>query len=317
MSRTYSRYSAPSGASTGSYGETPSDQGYDRGYSYGSSTEYGSGYGSTDYTSRRTHSYGSYGSYSSYGSATGLADRPTGEYPSTYGDTDRFTAADADYAGGADTDAAYDDYDDEIYEYDDAIDRRWVWVASVAGAILLVAVICTVVILGGGDSGPVTAPITPPSTSQSATPTASAAPSAAPRPRVPAAPPTASLAPETVTTVTPTAAAPTPEAVPPVDPAAPAAPAAPVPNTVTYRVTGTKSLLDLVTVIYTDGQGALQTDVNVALPWAKTVTLNPGVTLSSVTATSVTGQLNCSISDGSGAAVAAQNNNTMITTCTK
>ncbi|MBN9635843.1 MAG: hypothetical protein J0H22_11715 [Actinobacteria bacterium] len=314
MSRTYSRYSAPSGASTGSYGDTPSHQGYDRGYSYGSSTEYGSGYGSTDYTGSRTPSYGS---YSSYGSATGLADRPTGKYTSTYGDTDRFTAADADYTGRDDADAAYDDYDDEIYEYDDAIDRRWVWVAGVAGAILLVAVICTVVILGGGDSGPVTAPITPPGTSQSATPTASAAPSAAPRPRVTAAPPTTSLAPETVTTVTPTAAAPTPEAVPPVDPAAPAAPAAPIPNTVTYRVTGNKSLLDLVTVIYTDGQGALQTDVNVALPWAKTVTLNPGVTLSSVTATSVTGQLNCSISDGSGAAIAAQNNNTMIATCTK
>lgn len=312
MSRTYSRYSAPSGASTGSYGDTPSYEGYDRGYSYGSSTAYGSGYGSTDYSSDRGHSYGS---YSSYGSATDLADRPTREYTSSYGDTDRFTASDADYAD-ADADAAYDDYDDEIYEYDDGIDRRWVWVAGVAGAILLVAVICTVVILGGGDSGPVTAPITPPSTSQSATPTASAAPSAAPRPRVTAAPPTASLAPETVTTVTPTAAAPTPaEAVPPVDPAA--VPAAPVPNTVTYRITGNKSLLDLVTVIYTDGQGALQTDVNVALPWAKTVTLNPGVTLSSVTATSVTGQLNCSISDGSGQAVAMQTNNTMITTCTK
>jgi hypothetical protein len=315
MSRTYSRYSAPSGASTGSYGDTPSYQGHDRGYSYGSSTGYGSGYGSTDYASDRTRSYGSYGSY---GSATDLADRPTGEYTSTYNDTDRFTAADAEYAGG-DAGAAYDDYDDdEIYEYDDAIDRRWVWVAGVAGAILLVAVICTVVILGGGDSGPVTAPITPPSTSQSTTPTASAAPSAAPRPRATAAPPTASLAPETVTTVTPTApapTAPTAEAVPPVDPAA--VPAAPVPNTVTYRVAGNKSLLDLVTVIYTDGQGALQTDVNVALPWAKTVTLNPGVALSSVTATSVTGQLNCSISDGSGAVVALQNNNTMITTCTK
>jgi len=310
MSRTYSRYSTPSGASTGSYGDTPSHQGYDRGYSY----SYGS---STGYGSDRTHSYGS---YSSYSSATDLADRPTREYSSTYGDTDRFTAADTDYTGGdadaAYDDAAYDDYDDEIYEYDEGIDRRWVWVAGVAGAILLVAVICTVVILGGGDSGPVTAPITPPSTSQSATPTAAATPSAAPRPRVAAAPPTASLAPETVTTVTPTAAAPTPaEAVPPVDPAA--VPAAPLPNTVTYRITGNKSLLDLVTVIYTDGQGALQTDVNVALPWAKTVTLNPGVTLSSVTATSVTGQLNCSISDGSGQPVAVQSNNTMITTCTK
>ena len=70
-------------------------------------------------------------------------------------------------------------------------------------------------------------------------------------------------------------------------------------------------------VLREDGQGALQTDVNVSLPWAKTVTLNPGVSLSSVTATSVTGQLNCSISDGSGAAVAVQNNNTLITTCTK
>ncbi|OKH80719.1 hypothetical protein EB75_20215 [Mycobacterium sp. ST-F2] len=302
MSRTYSRYSAPSGASTDSYGDTPSYQGYS------------TGYGSTDYIRDRGYSYGSYSSYGSYGSATDVADRPAGEYTSTYGDTDRFTAADADH----ETDAAYDDYDDdEIYEYEDGIDRRWVWVAGVAGAILLVAVICTVVILGGGDSGPVTAPITPPSTSQSAAPSASATPSAAPRPRVTAAPPAASLAPETVTTVTPTAAAPTPtEAVPPVDPAA-AAPAAPAPNTVTYRITGTKSLLDLVTVIYTDGQGALQTDVNVSLPWAKTVTLNPGVTLSSVTATSVTGQLNCSISDGTGAAVAAQNNNTLITTCTR
>ena len=51
----------------------------------------------------------------------------------------------------------YDDYagydvDDDVYEYVEPIDRRWMWVAGVAGAILLVAVICTVVILGGGDS---------------------------------------------------------------------------------------------------------------------------------------------------------------------
>jgi len=82
-------------------------------------------------------------------------------------------------------------------------------------------------------------------------------------------------------------------------------------------VTGNRNLLDLVTVIYTDSQGALQTDVNVALPWAKTVVLDPGVTLSSVTATSVTGQLNCSITDAAGTAIAAQNNNTMIANCTK
>ena len=76
-------------------------------------------------------------------------------------------------------------------------------------------------------------------------------------------------------------------------------------------------LFDLVTVIYTDEQGALQTDVNVALPWTKTVVLDPGVTLNSVTATSVAGQLNCSITDASGTAIAAQTNNTMIANCTQ
>jgi hypothetical protein len=198
----------------------------------------------------------------------------------------------------------YDDYGD-IEEYYEPVDRRWVWVAGVAGAILLVAVICTVVILGGGDSGSVSTTVAPPTTSQPAATTSA--------PRVsttPAAPPAASLPPETVTTVTPTESAP-PSAAP-----TEAAPA-PAPNTITYRVTGNRSLIDLVTVIYTDAQGALQTDVNVALPWSKTVVLDPGVTLSSVTATSVTGQLNCSIIDASGTAVAAQNNNTMIANCTK
>ena len=93
--------------------------------------------------------------------------------------------------------------------------------------------------------------------------------------------------------------------------------AAPPPRTITYTVTGNRQLIDLVTVIYTDQQGALQTDVNVALPWSKTVVLDPGVELSSVTATSVAGQLNCSITDAAGALLAAQNTNSMIATCTK
>jgi hypothetical protein len=118
------------------------------------------------------------------------------------------------------------------------------------------------------------------------------------------------LPPETVTTVTPTAIA------PPSDTPTEAAPS-PSPRTITYRVTGNRQLLDLVTVIYTDAQGALQTDVNVALPWSKTVVLDPGVQLSSVTATSVMGQLNCSVTDASGTAIAVQNNNTMIANCTK
>ena len=205
----------------------------------------------------------------------------------------------------------YDDYDDdgEIEEYYEPIDRRWIWVAGVAGAILLVAVICTVVILGGGDSGSVSTTVAPPVTTSQPAATTSAAPVTT-TPSAP--PPVASLPPETVTTVTPTASVP-----PSTTPTQAAPPQAPAPNAITYRVTGNRNLLDLVTVIYTDSQGALQTDVNVALPWSKTVVLDPGVTLSSVTATSLTGQLNCSITDAAGAAIAAQNNNTMITNCTK
>jgi hypothetical protein len=197
----------------------------------------------------------------------------------------------------------YEDYDD--YDDYEPIDRRWIWIAGVAGAILLVAVICTVVILGGGDSGSVSTTVAPPATTQ---PAATSAPRVATTPS--ALPPAASLPPETVTTVTPSASAPPTGA--PTDAAT-----APAPNTITYRVTGNRNLIDLVTVIYTDAQGALQTDVNVALPWAKTVVLDPGVTLSSVTATSVTGQLNCSITDAAGTAIAVQNNNTMIANCTK
>jgi hypothetical protein len=211
----------------------------------------------------------------------------------------------------SDDDGGYDAYDD-FEDYDDyqPIDRRWVWVAGVAGAILLVAVICTVVILGGGDSGSVSTTTAPPITTNQPAATTSAPP-VAPTPS-----PSASLPPETVTTVTPTpsATASAPPVAPPI--AAPTV-AAPAPRTVTYRIFGNRPLLDLVTVIYTDQQGALQTEVNVALPWAKTVVLDPGVELTSVTGTSVTGQLNCSITDASGALITQQNNNSMITACTK
>jgi hypothetical protein len=198
----------------------------------------------------------------------------------------------------------FEDYDDDYDDYDDdPIDRRWIWIAGLAGAILLVAVICTVVILGGGDSGSISTTVAAPVTT-SARPSTSVPPAAT----TPATPPPAALPPETVTTLTPSASAPPSET--PTE-------AAPSPRTITYRVTGNRQLIDLVTVIYTDAQGALQTDVNVALPWAKTIVLDPGVELSSVTATSVGGQLNCSITDASGSALAAQNNNTMIATCTK
>lgn len=218
---------------------------------------------------------------------------------------------------GADVDDSVDalDYDglEEFVDYPDydeaRIDRRWMWVAGVAGAILFIAVVTTGVILGGGDSGSVSATMTSSAPTSAAPATTTAAlPPAAASPAIPALPP------ETVTTVSPT---PTAQAVVPVAPEAAPPPPAPSPRTITYRVTGNRQLIDLVTIIYTDQQGALQTDVNVALPWAKTVVLDPGVELKSVTATSVAGQLNCSITDAAGTLIAAQNNNSMIATCTQ
>jgi hypothetical protein len=216
------------------------------------------------------------------------------------------TVGELDYGGPGEFDEDYADFDD----YDEAridearIDRRWMWVAGVAGAILFVAVITTGVILGGGDSGSVSTTVGPTTTTQPAATTSAPPAATTPSSRPPAAP----LPPETVTTVTPTASAP---------PSTASTETAPAPRTITYTVTGNRQLIDLVTVIYTDQQGALQTDINVALPWSKTVVLDPGVELSSVTATSVAGQLNCSISDASGALIAAQNTNSMIATCTK
>ena len=86
-----------------------------------------------------------------------------------------------------------------IDEYDDTqpIDRRWMWIAGVAGAILFVAVIATGVILGGGDSGSVSTTVARRRRHQPAATTS--APPAATTPSAP--PPAAPLPPETVTTV--------------------------------------------------------------------------------------------------------------------
>lgn len=228
---------------------------------------------------------------------------PEPEGYSDYGDYGDYR----DYSGET---SGYDDYEQQYDE--ERIDRRWMWVAGIAGVILFIAIGTTGIILGGGDSGSVSAT----ATSEAPAPATTSAPRAA-------APVVPSLPPETVTTVSPTAsptASATAEVTPPPGTTPPAAvppPAPPSPRTITYRVTGNRQLLDLVTVIYTDGQGALRTDVNVALPWVKQVILDPGVELKSVTATSVAGQLNCSILDASGTLIAAQNNNSMIATCTR
>jgi hypothetical protein len=82
-------------------------------------------------------------------------------------------------------------------------------------------------------------------------------------------------------------------------------------------VTGTKTLLDLVNVVYTDARGYPQTEFNVSLPWTKVVVLNPGVTTQSVVATSFVGRLNCAIVNAQGQVEVASANNANLATCTK
>ncbi|WP_293004211.1 MmpS family transport accessory protein [Mycobacterium sp.] len=164
----------------------------------------------------------------------------------------------------------------------------------------MLAVIATLVIVNGGDSGSTSATVVVPP-SRTTTPHL-----------VPALPP------ETMTTITPTSRPPvpttTPSATPP--PVVPSAAPDVAGRTFVYRVAGTKGLLDLVTIVYTDASGAPQTDFNVSLPWSRTIVLNPGVSTRSVVATSLTGRLNCSIADAVGQNVALSTSSTMIATCT-
>ena len=104
-----------------------------------------------------------------------------------YGRVPRATYANYDTYDPAYDEVVYDDEADTDYadyefpaDYHEPLDRRWIWVAGVAGVILMVAVICTGVILGGGDSGTVTAGAT---TSADADPTAQPSATAAPRRR--------------------------------------------------------------------------------------------------------------------------------------
>jgi Mycobacterium membrane protein len=199
-----------------------------------------------------------------------------------------------------------DDTVDDIYaDGDDSWgDGRWRPIAAVAGIIFVLAVIASVVIVNGGDSGSTSATVVVP-------------PSRSTTPRlVPALPP------ETVTTLTPSSRPPSPTATstvptPTPPPAAPPVPPDVAARTFVYRVAGTKGLLDLVTIVYTDASGAPQTDFNVSLPWSRTVVLNPGVGMRSVVATSLTGRLNCSIADGVGENIAISTSSTMIATCSR
>lgn len=207
-----------------------------------------------------------------------------------------------------------DDFYSDVDEHAGAPDHRWRPLAVIAAGVLVLAVIATALILNGGDSGTTTATVVGPPPTRTVI--------ATPGPTLPTAAPSTSLPRETVTTVTPppttqptTAPSSSPVATAPQ--AVPPAPPTVNPRTIVYRVTGTKQLLDFVSIVYTDARGLPHTDFNVSLPWSKMIVLNPGVQLKSVVATSIGGHLNCMITDAQGQTVVASTNNAMIATCTR
>jgi hypothetical protein len=209
------------------------------------------------------------------------------------------------------------DYDDGYGELAWPADRRWRPIVAFVGAVVAVGAVATAVIINSGDSASTKATVgAPVPRTVTSAPRTTVPPSASPSPS-PSTSRAPQLPPETVTTVTTPSAAPTrtPTAVPP--PTVLPPPAALNPRTVIYSVTGTKQLLDLVNVVYTDARGYPQTEFNVSLPWSKVIVLNPGVQIQSVVATSIYARLNCSIVNAEGQAVVASTNNASLATCTR
>jgi hypothetical protein len=235
-----------------------------------------------------------------------LTDRlgPVYDYPAD----DDYDGADTDVLGG---------YGDLAWPSD----TRWRPAAAILGAVVAIGAIATAVIVNSGDSASTKATVGPPPPRTLTT--------APPAPRTPVAQPSPSpspsqtpLPPETVTTLAPTPSASpsplptqTPTAAPPPTGAPP--PVALNPRTVVYTVTGTKQLLDLVNVAYTDARGYPQTEFNVSLPWSKVIVLNPGVQTVSVVATSFYGRLNCSVVNAAGQPIVTSANNGVMATCTR
>nr|WP_245836041.1 MmpS family transport accessory protein [Mycobacterium rhizamassiliense] len=217
------------------------------------------------------------------------------------------------------------DYEDEGYgELVWPSDPRWRPVAAFVGVVVAVGAIATAVVINSGDSASTKATIGPgprPVTSAPRTmtpPSASASPAPSRGPQ---------QSPETVTTLAPPiaappgpiTAAPLPTYLPPraLAPAQQPPTAALSPRTVFYSVAGSKQLLDLVNIVYTDAQGFPKTEFNVSLPWTKMVVLNPGVTTESVIAQSIYSHLNCSVVNAEGQVVVASTNNSPMATCTR
>jgi Mycobacterium membrane protein len=225
-----------------------------------------------------------------------------------------------------------DDETDEIYRADSCPDDDHTWtgwpadfrlrpVTAILGAVVALGAVATAVVINSGDSASTKATVGAPAPrTLTSAPRTTNPPSASPSPS-PSTSGVPQLPPETVTTVTTPSAAPTlgptgmPTAAPPTTAAPP--PMALNPRTVVYSVTGTKQLLDLVNIVYTDARGYPQTEFNVSLPWSKVIVLNPGVQTQSVVATSIYGRLNCSIVNAEGQTVVTSVNNTIMATCTR
>ena len=204
----------------------------------------------------------------------------------------------------------FEDYDAFPEDFTEPDSGLWRWVAGVAGAVLLTAVVGTIVIVTGGDNASTAGRVAPPQNRPAVTPT----------------PPSPSLPPETVTTLTPTtttspstAEAPTSSAPPSPasEPTSPPPPRQAAAQTIIYTVSGTKQLLDPVTVTYTDETGALRTDFNVSLPWSRKLVMSGNVVVNSVTAVSFASHLNCTITDGNGQMLVSQTYNTIAATCNR
>lgn len=122
-----------------------------------------------------------------------------------------------------------------------------------------------------------------------------------------------------VTVTLPPSAVETPVSVAPTLPALPAGtPAAqPIgdPREIVYTVAGNQRPEDAVTVVYADDTGTLRTLENVSLPWTMAVIPSPDAPVNYVTATSFGSQLNCWITDATGATMTSQVQNTITATC--
>lgn len=131
--------------------------------------------------------------------------------------------------------------------------------------------------------------------------------------------PRTTIPPATAVTVTlPPSAVETPVSVAPA-PLADTPAAQPIgdPREIVYTVAGNQRPEDVVTVVYADDTGTLRTIENVSLPWTMAVIPSPDAPVNYVTATSFGSQLNCWITDATGATVTSQVQNTITATCNR